>query len=134
MIRKNINMKIAVPVMVVILIVLVILKATGLLALNNTVTLGFSGNTTLHKAHGKYSKMQGRFNFVLRPSDDQSVLHCEIKTNSGSIRVAVTEQSNDEKLFEKEISGNESFDVNADGKVKITLETESHSGSYSFKY
>nr|MCR5279634.1 hypothetical protein [Lachnospiraceae bacterium] len=70
----------------------------------------------------------------LSPSKDSTSIHCEITTESGSINVIITDKAAGTVLFEKEISGNETFDVPATGKVKVKLTTGNHSGSYLFKY
>ena len=132
--KKNVNMKTAIPVMVVVLIVLIVLKATGLMSFRSGMRLGFAGNDGLHKYNGSYSKISGTFKHTIRPSKDSDTLHCEIKTDSGSLHVEIIQKSDDTVLCDKDISGNETFDLKSSGKVAITLKTGGHSGSYLFQY
>ena len=131
---KRLNMKIAVPVMVVILILLIALKATGVMPSNSGVTLGFIGNTTFHTYSGKYSKIKGDFSHTLSPSKGSDTIHCEFTTRSGSLHVVILEKDSHNLIFSTDITGEEIFDIDASGKVDILLETEGHSGSYLFKY
>ena len=127
-------MKIAIPVMLGILALFIILKSFGLMTFRSGTRFGFAGNDGIHKYNGSYVKITGTMPHSLRPSKDSAAVHCEISTSSGTLHVQITQKNNNKVILDKEISGNESFDVPAEGTVKIKLETEGHSGSYSFKY
>lgn len=128
------NMKIAIPVMVVVLAVLVVLKAVGMLNINSGVRLGFVGNDGFHKYNGRYSKISGSFTHTLSPSKDSDTLHCVIKTESGILHVEITEKSTNTVLLDKDFSEDEEFDLQASGRVRIRLTTDEHKGSYLFQY
>ncbi|MCR5388381.1 MAG: hypothetical protein K6E56_03955 [Lachnospiraceae bacterium] len=131
---KRVNMKIAIPVMVGILILLIALKATGLMPSSSGVTIGFVGNTTLHTYSGTYAKIKGTHSHILRPSKGSDTVHCEIKTREGEVHVEISEKDSKNLLMATDVSDDETFDVKASGKVRITLVTDGHSGSYLFKY
>ena len=132
--KKNVNMKIVIPVMVVVIILLIVLKSAGLLTIRSGVRLGFAGNDGIHKFNGSYSKITGVMKHTLRPSKGSDTIHCEIKSKSGSLHVEIIQKSDDTVLYDKEINGNETFDLPASGKVAINLSTAGHSGSYLFQY
>ena len=119
--RKNLSMKVAIPVMAVILILLIILKASGLFPIYSSTSVGFWGNDGIHTFNGSYKKIT-------------AVVHCEITTKTGTLHVTITQQGDDKVLCDRDIQCDETFDIPADGKVKVQLSTEEHSGSYLFKY
>ncbi len=128
------NMKLAIPVMAVVLILLIVLKATGLLTFRSGMRFGFAGNDGVHKFNGSYSKIVGTNNHTLSPSKGSDTLHCEITTKSGTLHVEITQKNNGSVLYDEDITGDETFDLKASGKVRIDLTTEGHSGSYLFQY
>ena len=132
--RKKVNMKVAIPVMAGVLILLIVLKACGLMTFRSGMRIGFAGNDGIHKFNGSYTKITGMMTHTLRPSKDSTSIHCEITTKSGNLHVTITQKSDDKVLLDKEFTGDETFDVSADGKVTIKLNTEGHSGSYRFEY
>lgn len=135
--KRHINMKIAIPVMGVILILLVIVKALGILGigtLNSGTRTGFVGNDGIHKFNGTYHSITGTFSHSLSPSKDSHSVHCEIQSKSGSLYVVILEKDTGDVIFEQEISKDAEFDVAAEGKVKISLTTQGHEGSYLFQY
>ena len=132
--KKNVFMIVAVPLMAVILIVIIVLKATGNLETNSGTRIGFVGSSTFHKYEGSYAKISGKFSHGLTPSKDATKLHCEIKTSSGELTVEIVNRSTKETILTKTVSGNEEFDVPADGKVTVRLTTNGHTGSYKFTY
>ena len=131
--KKKVNMKIAIPVMVAVLVLAVILKCFGLLTFRSGMRYGFVGNDGIHKYNGSYSKITGTMIHSLRPSKGSTTVHCEITTKSGSLHVLIT-QKDGKVVLDKEISGDETFDVTAEGVIKVKLSTEEHSGSYRFEY
>jgi hypothetical protein len=132
--RKNVNMKIAIPAMLGILALFIVLKCFGLMTFRSGTRIGFAGNDGIHKYNGSYYKITGTMVHSLRPSKDSDSVHCEITTESGSLHVLITQKGDSKVILDKEISGNETFDVPAEGTVKIKLETDEHSGSYRFEY
>lgn len=70
----------------------------------------------------------------LRPSKDSKAIHCEITTKSGDLHVLITQTEDEKVVCDKVITGNETFDISAEGKVKIKINTGGHSGSYLFEY
>ena len=70
----------------------------------------------------------------LKPSKDSNAVHCEITTKSGTLRVQIIQKDGDKTVFDKEITGDETFDVTAEGTIKVKISTEGHSGSYRFEY
>ena len=135
--KRHVNMKIAIPVMGGILILLMILKAFGFLGigtLNSGIRMGFVGNDSIHKFKGTYHSITGTFTHSLSPSKDSHNIHCEIQSKSGSLYVVISEKESGNVIFEQEISKDAEFDVAAEGKVKITLTTQGHEGSYLFQY
>ena len=131
--KKKVNMKIAIPVMVAVLALAVILKCFGLLTFRSGMRYGFVGNDGIHKYNGSYSKITGTMIHSLRPSKGSTTVHCEITTKSGCLHVLIT-QKDGKVVLDKEISGDETFDVTAEGVIKVKLSTEEHSGSYRFEY
>ena len=132
--KKNMNMKIAIPVMAAVLILLIALRATGVISPTMGTKIGFAGNSTFHTYSGSYVKISGSFAHTLRPSGDSDSIRCEITTKSGSLHVEIIQNDGDKVLYDEIISGNETFDLAADGKVKIKLTTDGHEGSYRFEY
>ena len=132
--KKNLSMKVAIPVMAVILILLIILKASGLFPICSSTSVGFLGNDGIHTFNGSYKKITGTMTHTLKPSKDSAVVHCEITTKTGTLHVTITQQGDDKVLCDRDIQCDETFDIPADGKVKVQLSTEEHSGSYLFKY
>lgn len=135
--KRHVNMKIAIPVMGGILILLVILKALGIPGigtLNSGTRMGFVGNDSIHKYNGTYHSIKGTFIHSLSPSKDSNSIHCEVQSKSGSLHVVILEKESGNVIFEQEIFGDAEFDVAAGGKVKITLTTQGHEGSYLFQY
>ena len=128
------NMKIAIPVMAVVIILLIVLKATGAITFRSGIRIGFAGNDGLHKYNGTYTKITGTMKHTLRPSKGSDTLHCEITTKSGTLHVEVIQKDDGTVLYDQDISGNETFDLKASGKVAINLTTDGHSGSYLFQY
>ena len=132
--KKKANMKIAIPVMIGILALVIILKCFGLITFRSGMRLGFVGNDGIHTFNGSYSKISGTMTHSIRPSKDSDSVHCEITTKSGTLHVVISRKDNGEVLLDKDISGDETFDVTAGGTVRVELSTEEHSGSYRFKY
>ena len=132
--KKNVNMKIAIPVMVGILVLFIVLKSLGLITFRSGTRIGFAGNDGIHIFNGSYYKITGTSTHTLRPSKDSDSIHCTVTTESGTLHVLIVQKDDDNVLFDREISGSETFDVASSGKVKITLSTEGHSGSYRFEY
>ena len=132
--KKKANMKIAIPVMIGILALVIILKGFGLLTFRSGVRLGFVGNDGIHTFNGSYVKISGTMTHNIRPSKDSTTIHCEITTKSGSLHVLITQKDDDKVILDKEISGDEKFDVTAEGTVKVKISTEEHKGSYKFEY
>ncbi len=132
--KKNLFMKVAVPVMVLVLIVLVVVKVTGAFDLNSGTAFGFVGSSTFHKYEASYAKISGRFSHTLSRSKDSDTIHCEIKTSSGELKIEIINRATKETIYSKTVSGNEEFDVPAEGKVTVKLTTDGHSGSYRFTY
>lgn len=132
--KKKVNMKIMVPVMVAILVFAIVLKGFGLMTFRSGMRIGFAGNDGIHKYNGSYLKITGTMSHSLRPSKDSTTVHCEVTTKSGSLHVLITQKSDGKALIDKEISGDEVFDVTAEGVINVKLSTEEHSGSYLFKY
>ncbi len=132
--KKKPNIVTTIAILAGVLILVIVLKAAGLMSFNSGVRLGFAGSSTLHSFTGKYAKLMGSTSHVLSPSKDSTGLHCEIHTESGSVTVLITDKKDGSVIFEKEISGDEVFDVPATSKVKVKVSTTGHKGSYSFKY
>lgn len=128
------NMKTTVVVMAGVLIVMVILKCLGLFTFRSGSRLGFVGSDGIHRFYGRYTRISGINIHTLSPSKDSNTVHCEITTNSGVLHVLITQKSDDTVVLDKDVSGDETFDVTAQGKVKVELSTEGHSGSYRFEY
>ena len=132
--KKNVNMKVAIPVMAGVIVLVIILKSFGLLTFKSGVRMGFVGNDGIHKFNGSYSKISGTMSRVLRPSEGSNTVHCEITTKDGTLHVLITQKNDDKVLVDRSISGNETFDVQAEGRVNIKLSTSEHKGSYNFTY
>ena len=132
--KKHVNMKIAIPVMAGILFLLVIMKALGFGTFRSGTRLGFVGNDGIHKFNGRYHSISGTFSHSLSPSKDSHSVHCEVRTKSGSLHVVILEKESGKVILEQEIAQDAEFDVAAQGKVKITLTTQGHGGSYFFQY
>ena len=132
--KKNMNRKIAIPVMAGVLILVLILKCFGLLTFRSGARFGFAGNDGIHLMNGSYAKITGTMIHTLRPSKGSTAVHCEITTDSGTLHVQILQKDGDVVLYDEDISGNKTFDLDAAGKIQIKLTTEGHSGSYSFKY
>jgi hypothetical protein len=118
----------------IILAIVLIVKFVFGAGFNSGTRIGFAGNSTFHKYAGSYVSISGTFSHTLFPSKGASAVLCEIKTESGDLTVTVTDQKTKEVIFEKTFSGDETFEVPAEGKVNITLTTKKHKGSYSFTY
>ena len=132
--KKKMDMKVAIPVMVGVLVLVIILKSFGLLTFRSGTRFGFAGNDGVHKFNGSYTKITGSMTHTLRPSKDSNTIHCEITSKSGSLHVEITQKGDDKVILDKEFTGNETFDLTAEGKVTMKLSASRHSGSYSFKY
>ena len=132
--KRTGNLKVMIPVMVLILAAVVLLKIFAPESMRSGIRLGFIGNDGIHKFNGKYSKITGTSTHTLSPSKDSDTIHCVITTKSGSLNIRITEKGDGNVVYEKNIDGDAEFDVKADGKVKIVLSTEGHSGSYLFQY
>lgn len=132
--RKNVSMKVAIPVMLGVLILMVVLKSFGLVTFRSGIRIGFAGNDGIHKFNGSYTKISGSMSHNLRPSKDSTAIHCEITTKSGDLHVLITQTEDEKVVCDKVVTGNETFDISAEGKVKIKINTEGHSGSYLFEY
>ena len=132
--KKNVNMKVVIPVMLGIIVLFIVLKSLGLITFRSGTRLGFAGNDGIHTFNGSYHKITGTSSHILRPSKDSDSIHCSITTKSGTLHVLIVQKDDDEVLLDREITGDETFDVTASGKVKVTLSTEGHSGSYRFEY
>ena len=128
------SMKVAIPVMLGVLILMVVLKSFGLITFRSGIRIGFAGNDGIHKFNGSYTKISGSMSHNLRPSKDSMAIHCEITTKSGDLHVLITQTEDEKVVCDKVITGNETFDISAEGKVKIKINTEGHSGSYLFEY
>jgi hypothetical protein len=132
--KKNMNRKIAIPVMAGVLILVLILKCFGLITFRSGTRFGFAGNDGIHLMNGSYAKITGTMIHTLRPSKDSTAVHCEITTDSGTLHVQILQKADDTVLLDQDFSGNETFDLAADGKIQVKLTTEGHSGSYRFQY
>ena len=132
--KKNVNIKIAIPALLGVLVLVILLKSLGILTFRSGVRIGFSGSNGAHKFTGSYSKITGTMIHNLKPSKDSNSIHCEITTKSGTLHVLITQKNDDKVLFDKEISGDETVDLTAEGTVTVKLHTKGHSGSYRFEY
>ena len=132
--KRTYSMIMIIGVMAAVLILLVVLRTTGSVSLNSGTRIGFAGNATTHKYTASYVEIKGVFSHTLSPSKDSDTLHCEVKTEKGSLHLTVTERSGGAVLLDKEITENVEFDLKADGRVFVKMETSGHSGSYLFEY
>ena len=132
--KKKVSMKVSILAMLVVLVMVIILKSFGLLTFRSGMRLGFVGNDGIHRFSGSYSKITGTMTHNLKPSKDSNKVHCEITTKSGTLHVVILQRTDNKIVLEREISGDEAFDVTADGKIQVKLSTEEHSGSYLFEY
>ena len=132
--KKNVNIKIAIPALLGVLVLVILLKSWGILTFRSGVRIGFSGSNGAHKFTGSYSKIIGTMIHNLKPSKDSDSIHCEITTKSGTLHVLITQKNGDKVIYDKEISGDETVDLTAEGAVTVKLQTKGHSGSYRFEY
>ena len=132
--KKKADMKIMIPVMLVVLVLAIVLKCLGLFTFRSGTRMGFVGNDGIHKYNGSYVKITGTMIHNIRPSKDSNTIHCEIKTKLGTLHVQITQKNDGKVVLDKDFSGDETFDVTAEGPVKVKLSTEEHSGSYQFEY
>ena len=132
--KRKTLMTITIVIMAALLVLLVVLKVTDSIEINSGVRLSFVGSSTSHTYKASYLEVRGKFTHTLKPSKDSDTLHCYITTEKGSVHVTITQKADGTVPLDKEISENVEFDLKATGKVKIILETSSHSGSYLFEY
>ena len=132
--KKKLGLKATIPVLLAVLVLMVVLKSFGLLTFRSGVRIGFAGNNGLHIYEGSYVKIMGTMIHDLKPSKGSDHLHCEVKTDSGTLHVLIEQRSDGKVLLDREISDNLDLDIEADGKVRIKLTTSEHSGSYRFEY
>ncbi|MCR4896242.1 MAG: hypothetical protein K5891_05650 [Lachnospiraceae bacterium] len=132
--RKKVNMKVAIPIMAGVLILVFIMKCFGLMTFRSGMRFGFAGNDGIHLFNGSYAKITGTMSHTLSPSKGSTSVHCEITTDSGTLHVQILQKADDTVLLDQDFSGNETFDLAADGKIQVKLTTEGHSGSYRFQY
>ncbi|MCR5823121.1 MAG: hypothetical protein K6G60_01710 [Lachnospiraceae bacterium] len=128
------NLKITIPIMILILAGVIVIKAAGLIGDQSGLRMGFSGNTTFHRYNGTYSRITGSFEHILFPSSGADAVLCSVTTKSGELTVRIEDYKTKTVLFEKTISGDEEFEVPASKTVRIYLDTDDHRGSYGFKY
>ena len=132
--KKTIDRKTQIIIMVLAVVVLIVLKMSGIMHTSSGIKIGFVGNTLPHRVSGSYAEIRGKLTYTLTPSSGSKAIECEIGTSSGNLNVKVLDYKSKEVIFEKEIDKDETFTVNTDKKVKIVLETKQHSGSFLFTY
>lgn len=98
--------------------------------INHGSTIGFIGSGTSRKWVGRYASMNGTFSHTLNIKD--GTLDMSIETDSGTLDIIITDSEGNVLLDEKNVSTS-SRSIPVEGKVRINLEAEKHSGSYSFE-
>ncbi len=93
--------------------------------------LGYVGTSTTRKMEARYSKINGKFKQNLNIQD--GALDIDIVTKSGNLNVTITD-SEGNVIFEEQLGEGEfTYSIPMEGKARITLEADNHSGSYSFQ-
>lgn len=120
---------------------LVLIPAAFLLT--SCINSSFSGTrrgsiSNYYSGHieSKYDFCDGSEIFEFEVNKDQSlIIKCEITTKSGEINFSVSPKGQN-SIFAKSTTENSDYDIELPdyGKYKITVNTNSHSGSYLFDW
>ena len=89
--------------------------------------VGFIESHTSSSWSATYKKLDGELSRNITVKDGE--LNLSIKTESGSISIEILDDE-DNTIFEKENVSNGTFEISADGKVRVIIEAEDHRGSF----
>lgn len=92
--------------------------------------LGFVGSSTSHRFVAHYKSINGVFTQTLNVKD--GTLDIEIETTGGVLNVLITDSQGNVLFDEKDVQ-DLTTSIPVEGKVRIELNAEKHSGSYSFE-
>lgn len=114
-----------------------------LLLLTSCVNHSFSGSrrgavSSYYSGHidCKYDYFNGSEIFEFEVKKDQSlIMKCEITSKTGEINFSICQKGQD-SLFARSIEENYHYDIQLPdyGKYKLTINANSHSGSYLFDW
>lgn len=115
---------------VVLLVVLFILRQTGLISSRSGSRLGFSEDVSIGSWSADYSSLSGTYTKKLIPATDK--LTISVVTNSGEVNIELVDE-NGNSVFSKDFTSTESEEVNATGKLTVKVKAKKHSGSFDIK-
>lgn len=111
-------------------ILFILLSRGGVVRRHSNIRMGYVENTTSNSWEAHYASLQGNSSTVLNVKS--GILDVSITTESGSISIEITDMDGN-NLYRGNNLETCSFSVGANGKVKISIDAEKHSGSFSFK-
>lgn len=115
-------------VFLLLLVITAIIYSTGA-EKRSAVRIGYVGNATSHTWTGNYVSLNGEMSKNLNVKNGNITV--DITTEKGSIDILI-EDSKGEKLYKGTNLETCSFNVGGKGKVKVTINADHHSGSFSF--
>lgn len=100
---------------------------SGFFGTSSSTRIGYVGNRTYESWSGTYSYLDGKMRHTL--ISDSGTLHMSIKTKSGIINVTIKD-SDGNAVFDKDNLQTGTYDIEIEGKAYITIEANSHKGSF----
>lgn len=123
---KNKRLFIALFVFLALIGVVISLLVPG----NKALRIGYVGTSLPREWSGRYLELNGEMSHKL--TSDKSELFVDIVTESGSISVLI--ESEGEKLYSGSALETCSFSVMTGGNVNVTVNGDSHRGSFRFAF
>lgn len=120
----------SVALTIFLVILFAVLSHEGVVRRNSSIRLGYVETSTSSTWEARYASLQGSMTKMINIKSDS--LDVSVTTDSGSISIEITDMDGNSLYRGKDLETC-SFSVGATGKVKITVNAERHSGSFSFK-
>lgn len=101
----------------------------GLTAYGSGMRIGYADNLTGDTWQARYQLLSGWRERAVNTDSQATMLHIEISTDSGTVRLTVTDESGT-VVFDQSNIPTSAFDVDISGKVTVRITGEDHRGSF----
>lgn len=130
--RKQMNFKMAVLILVGIVLLLQVMGALGIGAQKSSANLqiGYWEKSSAQSWSADYILWDGWQQRTLNPTTQPATLHVTVQTDAGSCALQI-ESADGEILFEQEDLPTSAFDVEVPGDVVVRFTADRHKGGFS---
>lgn len=104
----------------------------GFTSFRSASRIGYMETQTPYNWSASYISLNGTMQKNMKAKSSQDTFHIETETKEGSLSIEVYD-SDGNLIFSESEMGNESFDIEVHGKIKVVIDADNHSGGFSIK-